>query len=499
MSLTELPDVALIKIFRTLDHIELVRLYHSFDSSKRIQNLIHNCSCLWTHIHIKSTVDYNVFTYFCRLLISNASTTRQLIIDELDLTCRKILYDNEFILKKFSCLEELIIHDEYICNTLQSLKFCSSTLKILRLTNDHMNLNNMNNLNQLNILQMTFYSTNILQNKFERLTNLHLKIMFDYDQNSQEIFPLLPNRYLQTFTLKFLLLNNDFNFLNEFNNYLNSCYYLHTLELSYLHGMCPLSLHTNINYSKYQRLILINICQLKQMKSFIELNQYTLPLEYLQLNSTLNQTQYSSKIQTVNWYTRELISIDYVQCVTTSMELLNQYDITWSDKNQKTQSFESYILRSIYNLPQLISSLRNLSIHKFEFSLNGLITLMTNLPLINELLITDGKIDQMGSGMWDIEKLINTTVNVSQSNIQIIVMNNIQMSHRTVVQLCLMTQQLISLTMNDVRLIVSEQNKNNFRPNLLVLLKQIAQYTDQFQWSQLKSLTLGIYTFSSIF
>ncbi|CAF3303431.1 unnamed protein product, partial [Rotaria sp. Silwood2] len=79
MSLSELPDVALIKIFRTLDHIELVRLYHSFQTSKRIQNLIRNCSCLWINIHIKSTVDYHLFTYFCRLLISNALTIRQLI------------------------------------------------------------------------------------------------------------------------------------------------------------------------------------------------------------------------------------------------------------------------------------------------------------------------------------------------------------------------------------------------------------------------------------
>ena len=101
MSLTELPDVALIKIFRTLDHIELARLYHSFHSSERIQNLIHNCSCLWTYIHIKSTVDYHLFTHFCRLLMSNASIIRQLIIDDLDLTCRKILYDNEFSLKRF--------------------------------------------------------------------------------------------------------------------------------------------------------------------------------------------------------------------------------------------------------------------------------------------------------------------------------------------------------------------------------------------------------------
>jgi len=496
MSLSELPDVALIKIFRTLDHIELVRLYHSFNSLKRIQNLIHNCSCLWTHIHIKSTVDYNLFTYFSRLLISNASTTRQLVIDELDLTCRKILYENKFSLKKFSNLEQLIIHDQYICNTIQSLNFCSSTLQILRLTNDHINLNHLNHFNQLNSLQLILYSIDIFENKFQQLTNLHLKIMFDYDHQSHEIFSRLPTKSLQILTLKFLLLNNDVNFFTEFHNYLNSCFHLHTLELFYLHDMCPLSLYTNINYSKYQRIIFINICQLKQMKTFIEFNQYDLPVEYLQLNSTLNSNQYSSYIQNQYWYRRQLISIDYIQCVTTSMELLNEFNTTWSDKNQKTQSFESYILRSIYNVPHLISSIRNLSISKFELSLNGLITLMTNLPLVIDFIITDGRIDQMGSGMSDIEKLIKTTTNVSQSDIQTMVMNNIQISRRTVVNLCLITQQLISLTMNDVKIldkrIILEQNKTNNDPNFLVLLKQIAQYTDQFKWDHLKSLTLGM-------
>ena len=234
MSLNQLPDVALIKIFRTLDHVELIRLYHSFDSSKRIQNLIHNCSCLWTNVHIQSIVDYHLFTYFCRLLISNALTVRHLLIDELDLTCRKILYDHEFSLKKFSHLELLIVHDEYICNAIQSLNFCSKTLKVLRLTNDHMNLNHINNLNQLNSLQLTVYSVDLLQNKFEQLTNLQLKIMFDYDHHSHKIFSRLPNKHLQVLTLKFFLLNSDYNFVNEFNQYLHSCYYLHTLELSYL-------------------------------------------------------------------------------------------------------------------------------------------------------------------------------------------------------------------------------------------------------------------------
>ncbi|CAF3378255.1 unnamed protein product [Rotaria socialis] len=495
MSLTELPDVALIKIFRTLDHLELVRLYHSFDTSKRIQNLIQNCSYLWTSVHLKPTVDYHLFYYFCRLLMLNASTIRQLTIDELDLTCRKILYDNEFSLKRFFHLEQLIIHDEYICNTLQSLNFCSLTLKHLCLTNDHVNLNSINTLNQLDSLQLTFYSIDILNNRFERLINLNLKIMFDYEHNSHEIFSRLPRSHLQSLTLKFLLLNNDYNFVNEFNQYLFSCLYLQTLELSYLHGMCPVCLYTNIDYAKYQRILFINICELKEMKNFIEPNRIDLPVEYLQLNSALSTNQYSSHVKNEYWSGRQLISLDYIQCVTTSIELLNDLNIIWSDKNQATQSFESYILRSIYNVPYLISSIRNLSITRFELSLSGLMTIMTSFPLVTNFIITDGKIDQMGSGMWNMENILRSLPNISQSNIQTIIMNNIRMSCRTVVQLCLVTEQLLSLTINDVRIldkmVILEQNQTDSRSSFLVVLKDIAQHTDQFKWNQMKSLTIG--------
>ena len=231
------------------------------------------------------------------------------------------------------------------------------------------------------------------------------------------------------------------------------------------------------------------------MKNFIELNQVDLPLEYLQMNSTLDTNQYSSCMRNEYWYTRQLISIDYIQCVTTSMELLDDLNIIWSDKNQVTQSLESYLLRSIYNTPYLISSLRNLSVSKFELSLNGLVTIMSSFPLLIDFLISNGKIDQMGSGMRNIEKILKIVSNISQSDIRTIVMNNILMSRRTVVQLCLMTQRLVSLTMNDVhildKMIVYEQNKTNPRPNFLVFLKQIAHHTDQFKWNQLKSLTIG--------
>jgi hypothetical protein len=181
------------------------------------------------------------------------------------------------------------------------------------------------------------------------------------------------------------------------------------------------------------------------------------------------------------------------------MELLNELNIIWSDKNQTTQSFESYILRSIYNVPQLMSSIRNLTISKFELSLNGLITLMTNLPLLIDFIITDGRIDQMGSGMSDIERMIGTTADIPQSDIKTMVMNNIQMSRRTAVNFCLITEQLISLTLNDVKIldkiIISKENKTPNPPNFLVLLKQIAQSTDQFQWTHLKTLTLGLNIF----
>ncbi|CAF4741364.1 unnamed protein product, partial [Rotaria magnacalcarata] len=59
----------------------------------------------------------------------------------------------------------------------------------------------------------------------------------------------------------------------------------------------------------------------------------------------------------------------------------------------------------------------------------------------------------MGSGMWNMENILRSLPNVSQSNIQTIVMNSIQMSCRTVVQLCLVTEQLLSLTINDVRIL----------------------------------------------
>ncbi|UJR26277.1 hypothetical protein I4U23_007617 [Adineta vaga] len=493
MSLTELPDVALIKIFRTLNHVELVDFYKNFSSSKRLQNLIHHSSCLWTCIHIKSTVDYTFFTCFIRLLISNASTIRELIIDELDVICRKILMENGFSFKKFSLLEQLIIHDEDIGNTLQSIQFCSTTLKCLYLINDHIIFNQINCNNQLNSLQLTLHSMNIfLRNHFDFLTNLHLKIMFDHDHQSHQIFSHLPNRCLESLKLKFLLLNNDANFSNEFIHYLNSCYYLHTLELSYLHGMCPLSLYRTINYSKYRRMILINICRLDHMEELITLHQYSLPSEYFQWNSTSNSNRYSSCIQTIHWHTCQLISVDYVQCVTTSIELFNEFNIIWSDKNGRTQSFESYILRSIYNVSHLIVSLRNLIITKFELSLDGLVTLMINLPFLIDFIISDGKIDQMGSGICDLKRILDIQTATKQSVIQTIIMNNIHLSRRAVVKFCFITQQLISLTMHDVKLLDRISSlQDDLRPNFLIFLKQIAQETNQFRWSNLKSLTLG--------
>jgi hypothetical protein len=121
---------------------------------------------------------------------------------------------------------------------------------------------------------------------------------------------------------------------------------------------------------------------------------------------------------------------------------------------------------------------------------------MTSFPLVTNFIITDGKIDQMGSGMWNMENILRSLPNISQSNIQTIIMNNIQMSCRTVVQLCLATEQLLSLTINDVRIldkmIILEQNQTDSRSSFLVILKDIAQHTDQFKWNQMKSLTIGM-------
>lgn len=494
MSFSELPDVALIKIFQTFDSMELMRVYQSFRHSKRLQVLIENSSALWTNIHLRSTVDYHLFTSLVRLLVFNASNTRQLIIDQMDLTCRKILLDYQFSLRDFLQLDLLIIHDQYLCNTLQS---CSKTLKTLQLTNEHTNFSQINQMKSLETLQMTLYSTDILQNRFEQLTNLHLKVMFDHDHQSSQIFPRLPRMNLQILTLKFLILNPDLHFLDQFHTYLDSCIHLHTLELHYLHGMCSVLVHTDLDYSKYQRMILENIIPLKQMKTFLEFHQYELPLEYLQINPTTNTNQYSSYIQNQTWCGREVLLIDYLSCVTTSMDMFDQLNVIWSDRNHRTQSFESYILRSIYNVSHWMESIRKLSLSKFELSLNGLSTLMTHLFNIRELIITDGKIDQMGAGMFDMEKMVRTTMNLSQSEIRHVEMNNIQLSRRTVVQFCLMTSRLNSFICNDIdileRMIYSSENHSN----VLFLFKQIAQLTEQFRWNDLQALTFGRISFLS--
>ena len=494
MSFSELPDVALIKIFRTFEHLELMRIYQSCRHSRRIQLLIENSSSLWMSIHLQSTVDYHLWTSFIRLLVSNASKTRQLTVDQLDLTCRKILLENRFSLRDFTQLESLIIHDQYLCDSLQSLQFCSTTLRTLRLTNEHTNLSHWNHVNHLENLQITLYSIDILQNRLEYLTNLHLKIMFDHDHQSSKIFARLPRNSLQILTLKFLILNNDLHFIDHFHSYLDHARHLHTLELHHLHGMCPVSIHTDFDYSRYQRMILENIVPLKQMKTFLEFHQYHLPLEYLQINPTTSNNQHSSRIQNQVWCDREVILIDYLSCVTTSMDLFNQLNVIWSDKNQRTQSFESYILRSIYNASNIINCIQNLSMSKFELSLNGLIILMTNLPNVREMIITDGRIDQMGAGMSDMEKILRTTTtDVSQSDIRTIVMNQIQLSRRTVVQFCLLTSRLNSLILNDIQFFDRGMNSSENQSNLLVILKQIAQLTEQFRWNDLKSLTFGIH------
>lgn len=491
MSFSELPDVALIKIFQTFDSMELMRVYQSFEHSKRLQRLIENSSIFWTNIHLQSTVDYHLFTSLIRLLVFNASKTRQLIVEQLDLTCRKILMDSRFSLRDFHQLELLIIHDQYLCDSLQSMQFCSTTLKTLRLTNEHTNFSQINPLKSLETLQMTLYSLDLLSNRFEQLTNLHVKIMFDHDHQSSQIFPRLPRRNLQIFTLKYLILNTDLHFIDHFHTYLDSCIHLHTLELHHLHGMCPVLVHTDLDYSKYHRMILENILPLKQMKTFLEFHHYELPLEYLQINITTNTNQCSSYILNQTWCGREVLLIDYLSCVTTSMEIFNQLNVIWSDKSHRTQSFESYILRSIYNVSHWIESIRNLSLSKFELSVNGLSTLMMNLINITDLIITDGKIDQMGAGMNDMEKILRTTTNVSQSGIRNVVMNNIQLSRRTLVQFCLMTSRLNSFIGNDIHILERTSHSSDNHSNFIVVLKQIAQLTEQFRWNDLQSLTFG--------
>ena len=237
------------------------------------------------------------------------------------------------------------------------------------------------------------------------------------------------------------------------------------------------------------------MCQVKIMKAFVEANQCHLPDEYFHWNSTLNVSHSLSHIQYVFWHERQLISVDYLQCITSSMELFNHFDVLWSDKSSVSQSFESYVLRSIYNVPELTSVLRTLAISRMDLSLNGLVMLLTRLPVLVDLVLSDGKIDQMGAAMCDTQRMINTHSNEVHSGIQTMVMSNICMSRRTAVNLCLITRRLVSLTMNEVKLMdkmnVVEENLNHDSSGVLVLLKQIAQCTDQFRWSTLKSLTLG--------
>ena len=496
MSLFDLPDIALIKICRTLDHPELVRLYLTCRSSARIQNLIENSPCLWTAVHIQATVDYRVFSYFVRLSVANATAVRTLTIDELDLTCRKILDEHGFSLKKFSQLEQLTIHDEHICQTLASINFSVPTLKALRLTNDHRNLNHVHPALQLSSLECTLYSLDTLTGRLDHITHLNLKIMFDYDQNARRVFSHLPHRHLHSLTLKFLLNHPDANFSHECRTYLQSCSFLHTLELSYLHGMCPVVLHTDFAYASYVRMILLNICPLKEMQSFIESRRSPLPCNYLQWNSSAIVTSSSLHIRYENWHEHRLISIDYLQCVTTSMDLFNECDISWSDKRHKTQSFESYILRSIYNAADLLSSIQNLSIRQVELSLNGFVMLLTSLPSLRTVDITDGKIDQMGAALVDMRKLIRSQTNDVHSDIRSLTCTSVQMSRRTAMQLCLLTaERLQSLTLNDVRLLDKFHTVDS-HSNFLPFLKHIAQCSNRWTWTQLTSLTLG--TFSAL-
>ena len=63
------------------------------------------------------------FACFARLILLNASNIRQLIIDDLDVTCRKLLFECQFSLKRFTQLEQLIIHDEAISQTIQSINY----------------------------------------------------------------------------------------------------------------------------------------------------------------------------------------------------------------------------------------------------------------------------------------------------------------------------------------------------------------------------------------
>ena len=493
MSLNDLPDVALIRIFRTLDHFQLVRLYHSCQSSYRIRDLIESSAILWTDIRLQSTVDYHLFRYFARLIRINVEHVKSLIIEQLDSSCRKIFFDERISWKDFIQLEQIIIYDEMICQTLTSIPSEWRNLQILHLNNEHPNLEKLSSIFSLRSLQLIVNSIDLLnRSSWNCLTRLHLKIMFDYDQNARQIFSQLTTKSLQMFCLKFLLINPDASFPDYFHRYLQTMSHLHRLELSYLHVMCPFdNLHRILPIHQLNRLILINICPLKTSKRFFDFEQIDLPLEYFQWNSAVDvsSSSSSSSIHFERWGHQQLISIDYLQCVTNSMEIFNEFEPIWSDRFGVDQSFELYFLRSIYNFPNEICQIRKLSITRIELSLNGLVVLMTRLPLLNEMIISNGKIDQMGSTFVDLMKILRTTDENHQSLIQSITLNHLQMSRRTAVEFCLMTKtHLQCLKLDYVKFIdKSRLGQDNF----LLFLKQFRQIYHRFQWENLRSLTLG--------
>ena len=334
----------------------------------------------------------------------------------------------------------------------------------------------------------------------EFLIDLRLRIMFDHDQTSEEFFSSLPHRLIEHFTLDFLLTCDDEEFSSRFHRYLNSCPRLHALELSHMHSLCRYPLYIDLDYQTYQRLILINICPLETMKTFVEFAEIHLPNDFLQSNSAIScRPSLSSCIFYEFWYQRELIVIDYLPCVCSSMDIFHRYPMIWSDKYSASQSCECFLLHSIYKHQNLMSTLRNLTITRFEISLDGLVILLTEIRSLVDVVLSHGLIDQMGAGNNEMESVFVTATDNLRSEIKLLTINNLYMSRRTAVKLSLITTRLESLTMNDVKLIEKTLTKTDeqyeIRSNFLILLKRIARRIDRFRWDQLKSITLGEFSF----
>ncbi|CAF0862157.1 unnamed protein product [Didymodactylos carnosus] len=191
MFLFDLPNIVLVKIFKVVGPYETVRLFYKY-RLKHMKPVLSDPS-IWSYIHLSNSsllsINYEIFDYFCQLLILNQYYIPTLIIDnDLDDVCRQLLYNNGFDLLNFRSLKRLIIDNKQILFKERHCLFnkCTSTLETLKLNknciNDKCGLRKFQNLTHL---QLTVF-ININQQSFQHLIELDIKIIFDY--SSRDLF-----------------------------------------------------------------------------------------------------------------------------------------------------------------------------------------------------------------------------------------------------------------------------------------------------------------------